>query len=377
MEKRIPLSTPTMHGNEMKYIEEAFERNWIAPLGFNCDLFEEEVSAYLAKDGEPQHALSLASGTAALHLSMILAGIGRDDVVLCSDMTFCATVNPVSYLGAKQVFVDSERDSWNMDPKALEAAFLRYPNAKAVVLAHLYGTPAKMDEIKEICSRYGAVLIEDAAEALSASYKGQMCATLGDYNVLSFNGNKIITTSGGGMLLVADKETRSRGFFYATQARESAPWYQHEKIGYNYRMSNVVAGIGRGQLVHVEEHRAAKENIYRRYESALASLPLSMNPYLPETQPNFWLSCILFDEGVERDPMDLMRFLDANGIESRPIWKPMHMQPVFEGYDFVKVEEKPVGEDIFARGLCLPSDIKMTAEEQDYVISKIREFFEK
>ena len=377
MNKRIPLATPTMHGNEMKYIEEAFERNWIAPLGFNCDLFEEEVAAYLANGGERQHALALASGTAALHLSMILAGIGKDDVVLCSDMTFCATVNPVSYLGGRQVFVDSECESWNMDPKALELAFERYPNAKAVVLAHLYGTPSKMDEIKEICQRHGAILIEDAAEALAASYKGRMCATFGDYNVLSFNGNKIITTSGGGMLLSHDKEKRERGFFYATQAREAAPWYQHEVIGYNYRMSNIVAGIGRGQLVHVEAHRDAKERIYRRYESALADLPLSMNPYLPESMPNFWLSCILIDEGAGADPMDLMKYLDAAGIESRPIWKPMHMQPVFSGYDFVKASDKAVDEDIFARGLCLPSDIKMTDEEQDYVIGKIREFFGK
>lgn len=377
MKKRIPLSTPTMHGNEMKYIEEAFERNWIAPLGFNCDLFEEEVSRYLARDGDPQHALSLASGTAALHLSMLLAGIGKDDVVLCSDMTFCATVNPVSYLGARQVFVDSERESWNMDPRALERAFEIYPNAKAVVLVHLYGTPARMDEIKEICERHGAVLIEDAAEALSASYKGRMCATFGDYNVLSFNGNKIITTSGGGMLLVKDKATRDRGFFFATQAREAAPWYQHEKIGYNYRMSNVVAGIGRGQLLHVDSHRAAKERIYRRYKSGFSTLPLSMNPYLEDSVPNFWLSSILIDKGAGVDPIELMRFLDAAGIESRPIWKPMHMQPVFKGYDFVKVEADAVDEDIFARGLCLPSDIKMTEEEQDYVIAKVREFFEK
>ena len=266
MEKRIALSTPTMHGNEEKYIREAFEKNWIAPLGFNCDLFESEMEKYLSLRGEKaQYALSLASGTAALHLAVKLCGIKPGEKVLCSDMTFCATVNPVSYEGGEQVFVDSEADTWNMDPEALELAFEKYPEARVVVLVHLYGTPARVDEIKAICDKHNAILIEDAAEALGAFYKGQSCGSLGDFNVLSFNGNKIITTSGGGMLLTASKEMRDKAFFYATQAREAAPWYQHEEIGYNYRMSNIVAGIGRGQLVYVDEHKSRKEKIYQRY----------------------------------------------------------------------------------------------------------------
>ena len=377
MKKRIPLSTPTIHGNEEKYIKEAFEKNWVAPLGFNCDGFESEMEEYLSKNGETrQYALSLCSGTAALHLAMKLCGIKPGEKVLCSDMTFCATVNPVSYEGGEQVFIDSEWDTWNMDPKALELAFEKYPEARVVVLVHLYGTPAKMDEIKAICDKHNAIIIEDAAEALSATYNGKACGTLGDYNVLSFNGNKIITTSGGGMLLTPDKATRDKAFFYATQARESTLWYQHEEIGYNYRMSNIVAGIGRGQLVHVDNHKERKENIYRRYERGLAGLPVKMNPYLENTSPNFWLSCMIIDEGCGVDPMTVIKKLDEANIESRPIWKPMHMQPVFAERDFISAESTPINEQIFARGLCLPSDIKMTVEEQDYVISVIRSCFE-
>ena len=372
MEKRIPLATPTMHSEEMGFIQEAFDRNWIAPLGFNCDCFERELSEYL---GDGQLGLALCSGTAALHLAMKLAGVKAGDVVLCSDMTFAATVNPVSYEGGVQVFVDSERDTWNMDPVALEKAFEKYPDAKVVVMAHLYGTPAKMDEILEVCRRHNAVLIEDAAEALSATYRGIQCGTFGTYNVVSFNGNKIITTSGGGMLLTKDPDARKKAFFWATQAREPAPWYQHQEIGYNYRMSNVVAGIGRGQLLHLQEHRDEKERIYRRYEQGLKGLPLTMNPYLADTTPNFWLSCILLEEGCGVKLMELFEVLKKANIESRPIWKPMHMQPVFAGYDFVTVADTPVSEAVFARGLCLPSDIKMTEDEQDYVIETIKAAF--
>ena len=372
MDKRIPLATPTMHEEEMGFVQEAFEKNWIAPLGFNCDSFEAEMSHYL---GAGQQALSLCSGTAGLHLAVKLAGIKPGDVVLCSDMTFAATVNPVSYEGGVQVFVDSEYQTWNMDPAALEKAFEKYPQAKAVMLAHLYGTPAKMDEILEICRRHGAVLIEDAAEALSATYRGRQCATFGDYAVVSFNGNKIITTSGGGMLLTNTSEARNKAFFWATQAREPYPWYQHEEIGYNYRMSNVVAGIGRGQLLHLQEHRQRKTAIYRRYEEAFRDLPLSMNPYLEDTVPNFWLSCILLDENCGVKPMALMEKLAEHNVEARPIWKPMHLQPVFAGHDFITAAESAVDEDIFARGLCLPSDIKMTAAEQDYVIEIVRSCF--
>lgn len=372
MEKRIPLATPTMHAEEMSFIQEAFDKNWIAPLGFNCDNFEKELCDYL---GEGQHGLSLCSGTAALHLAVKLAGVKRGDVVLCSDMTFAATVNPVSYEGGVQVFIDSERQTWNMDPAALEKAFEKYPQAKVVVLAHLYGTPAKMDEILEICRRHGAVLIEDAAEALSAAYHGRACGTFGSYNVVSFNGNKIITTSGGGMLLTVRPEDRNKAFFWATQAREPFPWYQHEEIGYNYRMSNVVAGIGRGQLLHLEEHRERKTAIYRRYEEAFRDLPMIMNPYLPDTKPNFWLSCMLLDENCGVDAMELIALLGQHNVEARPIWKPMHMQPVFAGHDFITAGETAVDEDIFKRGLCLPSDIKMTEQEQDYVIDIIKSAF--
>lgn len=376
MEKRIMLSTPTMHGEEMEYVKEAFDKNWIAPLGFNCDNFEIEMDQYLNKgiyDGFK--TLSLCSGTAALHLATKLSGVKEGDIVLCSDMTFAATVNPVSYEGGKQVYIDSERDTWNMDPRALEKAFEKYPEAKVVVLAHLYGTPSKMDEILEICKKHNAILIEDAAEALSAKYKGRECGTFGQYNAISFNGNKIITTSGGGMLITNIDGAREQAFKLATQAREKAPWYQHEHIGYNYRMSNVVAGIGRGQLLHLDEHRTLKEKIYNRYKEGFKDLPVTLNPYLQDSIPNFWLTCITINEGINKSPMDLMNKLNELNIETRPIWKPMHMQPVFKDCDFIYVEDKPVNEDIFARGLCLPSDIKMTEDEQDYVINAIKEFF--
>ena len=376
MKNRIPLSTPTMHGNEEKFIREAFEKNWIAPLGFNCDAFEREIEDCLSKRGEErQYALALSSGTAAIHLAMKLAGVKPGDKVICSDMTFCATANPISYEFAEQVFVDCEWDSWNMDPKALELAFEKYPEVKVVIFVHLYGTPAKTDEIKEICRRHGAILIEDAAEALGSVYKGRACGSLGDLNILSFNGNKIITTSGGGMLLTSTKELRDKAFFYSTQAREATPWYQHEEIGYNYRMSNIVAGIGRGQLVHLDNHKERKEKIYERYAEGFKGLPVTMNPYLEDSSPNFWLSCMLIDEGVGITPMEIIKKLDSLNIESRPIWKPMHMQPVFAGCDFIYAGETPVDEQIFARGLCLPSDIKMTEEEQDYVIEAVRACF--
>lgn len=370
--KHIPLATPTMHTEELMYIQEAFDRNWVAPLGFNCDGFEKEMCAALK---EEIHALAVCSGTAALHLAVKLAGVKPGDVVLCSDMTFAATVNPVSYEGGIQVFVDSEKDSWNMDPEALELAFQKYPQARVVILVHLYGIPAKMDEILEVCRRHNAILIEDAAEALGASYKGQMCGTFGDYGILSFNGNKIITTSGGGMLLTKRAEDRKKALYWSTQSREPVPWYQHEDIGYNYRMSNVSAGIGRGQLLHLREHRDRKEAIYRRYEEGLKDLPLTMNPWLQESEPNYWLSCLLLEKGCGVKAMELYSWLQKANIETRPIWKPMHMQPVFADRDFITAAEKPVDEHIFKKGLCLPSDIKMTVEEQDCVMDIIKSVF--
>lgn len=377
MDKRILLSSPTMHSEEQEYIKEAFDKNWIAPLGFNCDGFENEMIEYIQKGSDKDYyALALSAGTAALHLAVKLAGVKPGDVVLCSDMTFAATVNPISYEGAKQVYIDSEKDTWNMDPAALEKAFEKYPDAKVVMLVHLYGTPAKMDEIMSICKKHNAILIEDAAEALSAKYKDRYCGTFGKYNVFSFNGNKIITTSGGGMLITDNEEERKKALFWSTQSRENEIWYEHKEIGYNYRMSNVVAGIGRGQLKHLEEHRELKKSIYNRYKEGLKGLPLQMNPYMEDTEPNFWLSCILIDEECQVSPMNILQRLNEANVESRPLWKPMHMQPVFEGYDFVTAEGKAVNEDLFARGLCLPSDIKMTKEEQDFIIDIIKECFE-
>lgn len=372
--KKINLSTATVHGDEIEYINEAFEKNWVAPLGFNCDNFESEVCKYLCED-EAMHALSVTSGTAAIHLALRLAGVKAGDVVLCSDMTFVASVNPVCYEGGIPVFVDSERETWNMDPVALEKAFKKYPNAKAVVLVDLYGTPAKMDEILELCEKYGAILIEDSAEALSAMYKGKKCGTFGKYGIFSFNGNKIITTSGGGMLITEDKKARDRAFFLATQAKLPEAWYQHDEIGYNYRMSNIVAGIGRGQLKYIEQHRVRKTEIYNRYKDGLKGLPLTLNPHEDCAVPNYWLSCILLDKNCGVAPMDIFNTLKNANVEARPIWKPMHMQPLYENNDFVRVEEDPVDADIFLRGLCLPSDIKMTEEEQNFVMDVVRSCF--
>ena len=371
---KLLLSSPTMHGDEMLFIQEAFEKNWIAPLGFNCDAFEREMGEYLDQN---VHTLCLASGTAAIHLAVKLAGVKPGDTVFCSDFTFFASVNPVVYEGGIPVFVDSERDTWNMSPEALELAFQKYPKTKVVILTQLYGVPAKMKEIIRICRSHGAVLIEDAAEALSATYDGQACGTFGDYGILSFNGNKIITTSGGGMLVTKDIASRNKALFWATQSRENAPWYQHEEIGYNYRLSNVLAGIGRGQLRHLEDHRSKKEEIYRRYEKAFRNLPISLNPYDNScSRPNFWLSCMLIDKNCSTDPMIILERLRENNIESRPIWKPMHMQPVFKDADFIQAEDGVgVGADVFARGLCLPSDIKMSPEEQDRVIEIVKSCF--
>lgn len=364
---KIWLSSPTMHGNEMDYIKQAFDTNWVAPLGENVTGFENEMSDYLGISG----ALALCSGTAALHLAVKLAGVKKGDIVLCSDMTFSATVNPVVYEGGVPVFIDSERDTWNMDPEALKKAFEKYPECKTVVAANLYGTPAKLDEIKDITESHGAVLIEDAAESLSATYKGVQTGAFGKYSAISFNGNKIITTSGGGMLLSGDKKAIDKARFWSTQSREPAAWYEHKEIGYNYRMSNIVAGIGRGQLKYLDEHKAGKREIYMRYQRLLKDLPVSMNPYLDCSEPNFWLSCILIHEDCSVLPLAVMDELNKYKIETRPIWKPMHMQPVFKNNDFVSVAEKCVDEDIFARGLCLPSDIKMTEEEQKFVADKI------
>ena len=371
--EKIWLSSPTMHGEEQLFVKEAFDTNWVAPLGKNVTEFENEMASFIGVKA----AAAMTAGTHALHLAVKLAGVKNGDIVICSDLTFAATVNPVSYENGTQVFVDSERDTWNMDPVALKIALEKYKGkVKAAMLVHLYGTPSKIDEIKALCDEYGVILIEDAAESLSATYKGKQTGSFGKYAAVSFNGNKIITTSGGGMFLSDDEDAVQRVRFFSTQAREQAPWYQHEYIGYNYRMSNVVAGIGRGQMLHLEEHRKLKEEIYLRYKEGLKGLPVSMNPYEDCSVPNFWLSCMLIDEDAmaKNNPEKIRLALEKENIEARPIWKPMHMQPVYQGYDFITAGDN-VGEDIFRRGLCLPSDIKMTQTQQQKVIDIIKGLF--
>ena len=388
--ERLWLATPTMHGEEQAYVKEAFDTNWVSTVGANLDALEKGICEKVGC----KYAVALSAGTAALHLAVKLAGIQQGDKVMCSDMTFAATVNPVAYEKGEQIFVDTEYDTWNMDPAALEKAFQMYPDAKAVVVANLYGTPAKMDEIQAICKKYNAVLIEDAAESLGATYKGVQTGTFGAYNAISFNGNKIITTSGGGMLLTDDKNAADKVRKWSTQARENAPWYQHEEYGYNYRMSNILAGIGRGQLLHLEEHIAKKKEIYMRYKEGFKDLPVQMNPYMEDImEPNFWLSCLIIDkdamckqvrtameasyesESGKSCPTEILEKLAEYNAEGRPIWKPMHMQPICKNNAFVTANGTDVGADIFERGLCLPSDIKMTEEQQDIVIEIVKSCF--
>ena len=398
---RIWLSSPTMHGEELKYVAEAYETNWMSTVGKN--IFEAEKMA--CEQVGCKYAVGLSCGTAALHLAVKLAGVKQGDRVFCSDMTFAATVNPVVYEKATPVFIDTEYDTWNMDPEALEKAFQLYPETKVVIVANLYGTPAKFDEILAVCNRYGAVLIEDAAESLGATYKGAQTGAFGKYNAISFNGNKIITGSSGGMLLTNDKAAADKARKWSTQSRETAPWYCHEELGYNYRMSNVIAGVVRGQYHYLEEHKNRKKEIYLRYKEGLKDLPVSMNPYdEAKSEPNFWLSCIIIDKDAmarqtrsDREaqfesekgkscPTEILETLAKYNAEGRPIWKPMHMQPIFKTNPFVtknglfEGEEytegvTSVGADIFERGLCLPSDIKMTEDEQDKVIEIIKSCF--
>lgn len=411
-EKKIWLSSPTMHGDEMKYIQEAYETNWMSTVGKNIN----EVEKITCEKIGCKYAVALSAGTAALHLAVKAAGVKPGDKVFCSDMTFDATVNPVVYEGGIPVFIDSEYETWNMDPKALEKAFEIYPEVKVVVIVHLYGTPCQMDEIKAICDKHNAVIIEDAAEALGATYKGKPCGQFGDYNAISFNGNKIITGSSGGMFLTDDEEMANKVRKWSTQSRENAPWYQHEELGYNYRMSNVIAGVVRGQYKYLDEHIAQKKAIYERYKEGLKDLPLQMNPVDEEnTNPNYWLSCILINEKAmckqvrgEQEylyvsekgkscPHEILDTLFKYNAEGRPIWKPMHMQPIYRNNPFITrdgdgraktnayiqggtlgKDGKPldVGMDIFHRGVCLPSDNKMTKEEQDIIIKMIKSCFE-
>lgn len=408
---KVWLSSPTMHGEEMKYIAEAYETNWMSTVGMNIDAIEQSVCQKLGC----KYAVALSAGTASLHMAVKLAGVKDGEKVFCSDMTFAATVNPIVYEGGIPVFVDSEYDTWNMDPSALEKAFELYPQVKTVVIAHLYGTPGKIDQIRNICREHGAVLIEDAAESLGASYKGIQTGTFGAYNAISFNGNKIITGSSGGMFLTDSKEAAEKVRKWSTQAREDAPWYQHEETGYNYRMSNVIAGVVRGQLPYLEEHIRQKKAIYERYKEGFMDFPVEMNPYdAVNSEPNFWLSCLLIkpeamcrqvrgeqealyiSESGKSCPTEILEKLADYNAEGRPIWKPMHMQPLYRNNGFVTREGngraisnayipggrsgqdgKPldVGMDIFSRGLCLPSDNKMTPEQQEIIIEIVKSCF--
>lgn len=374
--KKIYLSSPTMHGDEQRFVNEAFETNWVAPLGPNVNNLETEMAEYTGCG----YAAALSAGTAAIHLGLKLLGVGQGDIVFVSALTFSASCNPIVYEKATPVFIDSEPDTWNMSPKALEKAFEKYPNPKAVIIVHLYGTPAKLDELMDICSRHNVPVLEDAAESLSSTYKGRHTGTFGRIGIYSFNGNKIITTSGGGMLVSKEEELVKEARKLATQARDAARHYQHSEIGYNYRMSNIDAGIGRGQLLHLEEHKALKKKIYKRYGEAFGDIEgILMNPMNPKGDANNWLSCITLREGCGVVPYDVMDALEAENIETRPIWKPMQLQPVFAGCDFINHNDDgvSVSEDIFNRGVCLPSDIKNSDEDMERIIGVIRALFNK
>lgn len=375
MNRKIYLSSPCMCGEEQKYVQEAFDTNWVAPLGTNVNEFENILKEYVGTKG----AVAMSAGTAAIHMALRALGVGSGDVVFCQSMTFSASANPIVYQNATPVFIDSEPDTWNMSPQALRKAFEKYPNPKAVVVVHLYGTPAKMDEITAICEEHNVPLVEDAAEGLGGEYKGKKLGSFGAYGILSFNGNKIITTSGGGMLVGNDEEMLKRVLKWITQSREPAKWYQHEELGYNYRMSNIVAGIGRGQMTALEDHVNQKTAIYKKYKEAFADIPLTMQPYEDNTKPNHWLSAATVDIGCDVNPFDIMDRLAEENVETRPIWKPMHMQPFYKDCDYFAHNDDgtSVSEDIFTRGICLPSDFypQMTPEEHDEIIRMIKEMF--
>ena len=417
-ESKVWLSSPTMHGQEQQWVDEAIRTNWVSTVGENINAAEKGAAEKIGR----KYAVGLSSGTAALHLAIRLCGeklygmprVGHGALegrrVFCSDMTFDATVNPVAYEGGEAIFIDTEYDTWNMDPAALEKAFEIYPDTRLVVVAHLYGTPGKIDELRAVCARYGALIVEDAAESFGATYKGVQTGCFGTESIISFNGNKIITGSSGGMLLTDSEQDANKARKWSTQSRENAPWYQHEEMGYNYRMSNIIAGVVRGQLPHLEEHLAQKKAIYQRYREGLRGLPVRMNPYDAENSaPNFWLSCLIIDEEAmcetvrgEQEalyrsapgkscPTEILEAMAAFNAEGRPIWKPMHMQPIYRMNPFVTRQGSgrgntnayiagggvDVGADIFRRGLCLPSDNKMTAAQQDVVIEIIRRCFSK
>lgn len=414
---KVWLSSPTMHGDEQKWVDEAIRTNWVSTVGANINEIEKAAAAQVGR----KYAVALSSGTAALHLAIRLCGeklYGRAPVghgtlegrkIFCTDMTFDATVNPICYEGGTPVFIDTEYETWNMDPVALEKAFELYPEVRMVVMAHLYGTPGKMDEILAICREHNALLVEDAAESLGATYKGVQTGTFGDASIISYNGNKIITGSSGGMFLTDSKEDADKVRKWSTQSRENAPWYQHEELGYNYRMSNLIAGVVRGQYPYLEEHIAQKKAIYERYKEGLKGLPVRMNPFDEKnSEPNYWLSCLIIDREAmcpqvrgEKEalflsqagkscPTEILEAIASINAEGRPIWKPMHLQPIYRMHPFVTrlgdgrgqsnayIQGEgalDVGADIFERGLCLPSDNKMTAEQVDRIVDVIRECF--
>ena len=413
---RIWLSSPTMHGDEQRWVDEAIQTNWVSTVGANIDEVEKLTAAKVGR----KHAVALSSGTAALHLSIRLAGerlygpqpahVGTlaGHRVFCSDCTFDATVNPVAYEGGEAVFIDTETDSWNMSPEALEKAFEIYPEVRLIVLAHLYGTPGKCDEIRAIADKHGALIVEDAAESFGATYKGVQTGMFGDYSIISFNGNKIITGSSGGMFLTDSREDAHKVRKWSTQSRENASWYQHEELGYNYRISNIVAGVVRGQLPYLEEHIAQKKAIYERYREGLRNLPVSMNPIPSYTEPNYWLSCMrIHEEAMCRQirgdheapyvtepgkscPTEILGALMAFNAEGRPIWKPMHMQPIYRNHVFITTQGVSRGRSnayidegvtvdngkwLYKHGLCLPSDNKMTEEQVDLVIEIVKRCF--
>ena len=415
-ENRVWLASPTMHGDEQKWVNDAFEKNWITTAGENIDEIERLIAVKVGR----KQAVALSAGTAALHLAIKLAGeklygqpmIGHGTLegkkVFCSDMTFDATINGICYENGTPVFIDSEYETWNMDPQALEKAYEVYPDVKLIVVAHLYGTPGKIDEIRKIADQHGALIVEDAAESFGATYNGIQTGCFGDYSVISFNGNKIITGSAGGMLLCNDEEDANKIRKWSTQSREDAPWYQHEELGYNYRMSNIIAGVVRGQLPYLEEHIAQKKAIYERYKEGLADLPIKMNTFLSNSNPNYWLSCVLIDKDAMCEtvrgekkalfnhvtekscPTEILEALSAFNADGRPIWKPMHIQPLYRMHPFITANGNgrarsnayiyetglvDVGAYIFERGLCLPSDNKMTIEQQEVVIDIIHKCF--
>lgn len=411
-ENKVWLSSPTMHGPELEYMTEAYQTNWMSTVGTNIN----EVERIICEKIGCKYAVALSAGTAALHMAVKLAGVKTSQKILSSDMTFDATINPAVYEGGIPIFIDTEYDTWNMDPVALEKAFELYSDVEVVVVAHLYGTPGKIDEIKKICDAHRATIIEDAAESFGATYKGKQTGAFGNYNAISFNGNKIITGSAGGMFLTDSLEDANKVRKWSTQSRENAPWYQHEELGYNYRMSNVIAGVVRGQLPYLDEHIAQKKAIYDRYKEGLKDLPVSMNPFDAEnSEPNYWISCMIIDseamckqvrgeqealyipEAGKSCPTEILDAIASINAEGRPIWKPMHMQPIYRMNGFVTregngraktnayisegvvgIDGNPldVGMDIFQRGLCLPSDNKMTVEQQKQIIEVIRACFE-